>query len=309
VLASKKLGPLGSATVESVTRAQAIELIGSGTHTPRQAAFFKQQLAAAWNYGIHNDLVPEAIPNHWEKIYKWKNPLRSVGRKVAGMVRRKGEKTLDEDQIGELVRWLPNFEDDDVSDVITLYLWCAVRGSEIVGMEACEVREKKNADGSKQLWWTIPKAKTKNKNHEYADDLRVPLFGRAEKIVRRRMKETPKGYLFPRESNYTYKKESPHILQVDIGARILHRQPYCAKDPKWERDRLPDSISNWTLHDLRRTSRTMLASLECPDQIGEAILGHVDGGVKGTYQKYKYDKERITWLSKLSDHLEELAAQ
>jgi len=57
-----------------------------------------------------------------------------------------------------------------------------LRGGEIVVMEGKELS--KEPDG---LWWTIPKAKTRNTNRASATDHRVPLAGRAEKLVQRRL--------------------------------------------------------------------------------------------------------------------------
>lgn len=98
---------------------------------------------------------------------------------------------LSEAETGELIRWLPNFT-SLADDALTLYLWTCIRGAEITAMEASEITEER--DG---LWWTVPKSKTKGARHPLATDLRVPLVGRAEAVVRRRLAEAPKGYLFP----------------------------------------------------------------------------------------------------------------
>lgn len=59
-------------------------------------------------------------------------------------------------------------------------------------MESTEI-----ADESDGLWWTIPKQKTKGLHNEKATDLRVPLVGRAEVIVRRRLDQAKGTVLFP----------------------------------------------------------------------------------------------------------------
>ncbi len=55
-------------------------------------------------------------------------------------------------------------------------------------------------------------------------------------------------------------------------------------------------IPSWTPHDLRRTVRTGLSRLKCPNEVAEAILGHTKGGVEGIYNLYKYDDECNKWL-------------
>jgi integrase len=93
--------------------------------------------------------------------------LRSKGRKVGGD-RITTKRALTDAEVGELIRWLPNFS-QTLNDVLTLYLWTGARGSEIVGMEKSEC-----TDGEDAFWWIVPKAKTKNVNRASASDLRVP---------------------------------------------------------------------------------------------------------------------------------------
>lgn len=303
------LGPLGAASVESITREQAIALIKArGKDAPTMAARLRGQLSAAWKHARENGLLPsDTLPNYWQDIMKQGKPLRSKGKKLNGKNIGTGKKILSDEQVGELLRWMPNFG-DPWKDILTLYLWTGVRGAEIVAMEARDVKREK--DGI--LWWQIPKAKTKNRNRDGAGDLRVPLFGRAEQIVSKRMKTTPNGYLFPRESRYTYKGDFPHIEQDMVGAEVRLRQPHSTERPNWDRLRL--TVTNWAPHDLRRTTRTLLAKIEgkdelkCPWEVAEAIIGHMKKGLDGVYNLYEYDKERVKWLSVLSAYLEALAA-
>lgn len=62
-------------------------------------------------------------------------------------------------------------------------------------------------------------------------------------------------------------------------------------------------IPDWSPHDLRRTVRTGLAKLGCPNEVGEAILGHSRSGIEGTYDLYGYESECKVWLQKWADHM------
>jgi integrase len=42
-------------------------------------------------------------------------------------------------------------------------------------------------------------------------------------------------------------------------------------------------VTGWTLHDLRRTGRTMMGNLEVADETAERILGHSLGSLNATY--------------------------
>ena len=82
--------------------------------------------------------------------------------------------------------------------------------------------------------------------------------------------------------------------------------PYSETRPELVRSRLP--VTRWSPHDLRRTSRTLLAAMGCPTEVAESILGHMLPGVLGVYNQHAYDAERVEWLKRLADRLEAIAA-
>lgn len=288
----KQLLELGSMRPAAVTRAVAFDFLEKRAGTPVQTAALKQELGAAWDYALDAGRLPESVPNWWRLVMR--NRLRSKGRVIQGKHIGSGKRVLSDAETGTLIRWLPNFP-RLAEDALTLYFWTATRGTEILTMEAGEMSEE--VDG---WWWTVPKAKTKNKNNPLATDLRVPLVGRALTIVRRRLQATPKGYLFPSTGRYG------HVEQKTIGVSVHYRMPHSQTHKHLERARLP--VIGWAPHDLRRTSRTLLAALGCPDSVVEAILGHVQPGILGVYNRHGYDKERRQWLAALDVKLEALAA-
>jgi integrase len=48
----------------------------------------------------------------------------------------------------------------------------------------------------------------------------------------------------------------------------------------------------WTLHDLRRTARSLMSRAKVPTDHAERVLGHVIGGVRETYDRYEYLNEK-----------------
>lgn len=284
------LGALADAKPETITRAQAFDLLQSYAATPVQAAKLRAELGAAWDYAYDAGRLADTVPNWWRQIMRGR--LRSNGKRIAGLRVGTAKRVLSPTETGELIRWLPNFS-ALIDDVLTLYLWTDTRGAEIVAMEADEITEE--SDG---LWWTIPKAKTKNASRDGATDLRVPLVGRAETVVRRRLAVAGRGYLFP-------SRAGGHVDQKVIPEAVYGFQPYAQTHPERDRPRLP--VTHWAPHDLRRTSRTFLAALGCPKEIAELIMGHMLPGVEGVYNLHTYDRERREWLGRLSDYLESLA--
>ena len=291
-LMTAHLDSISAKPAHTVTRADAFDLLESLAHIPVSAQTLRGELGAAWDYALDAGRIPQETPNWWRLVMRGR--LRSKGRTRAGVRIGTAKRVLSEAEVGALLRWLPNFS-TLIADCLTLYLWTGARGAEIAAMEAREITQE--ADG---WWWTVPKAKTKNARHEVATDLRVPLVGRALAIVRRRINLSG-GWLFPAKS------ATGHSSQMTVGTQVHNHMPYSTVHPNRETPHLP--VIHWSPHDLRRTARTLLAAMGCPDAVGEAVLGHVQPGIQGVYNLYGYDTERRHWLTLLDARLEALAKQ
>jgi integrase len=51
-------------------------------------------------------------------------------------------------------------------------------------------------------------------------------------------------------------------------------------------------VKDWTLHDLRRTARSLLSRAGISSDIAERCLGHVMPGVRGVYDRHEYHEEK-----------------
>jgi integrase len=58
-------------------------------------------------------------------------------------------------------------------------------------------------------------------------------------------------------------------------------------------------LPNWTLHDLRRTSRSLMSRAGVPADHAERVLGHAIAGVRGTYDRHEFATEKHDALVKL----------
>jgi len=63
-------------------------------------------------------------------------------------------------------------------------------------------------------------------------------------------------------------------------------------------------VTGWRLHDLRRTARSLMSRVGVDADIAERCLGHVIGGVRGTYDRYEYLPEKILAFEKLATSIE-----
>ena len=51
-------------------------------------------------------------------------------------------------------------------------------------------------------------------------------------------------------------------------------------------------MPRWTLHDMRRTARSLMSRAKVPTDHAERALGHVIGGVRETYDRHEYLDEK-----------------
>jgi integrase len=63
-------------------------------------------------------------------------------------------------------------------------------------------------------------------------------------------------------------------------------------------------IPRWTLHDLRRTARTLMERADVRPDIGERVLGHKIPGVEGIYRRHHYEDEKADALKQLAHQIE-----
>lgn len=279
--------------VASVGRKFVHDLIMKLSATPVTAKSVHTELGSAWEYCANSGALEEALPN-WFRRVKFPS-LRSRGQLREGKPKGTDKRILRPPEIRLLVGGQLHLFSQPVQDVLILYLWTATRGGESCQMHTDHIT--READG---LWWTPPKSMTKLVNHESAAGIRVPLVGRAEKVVERLLGERL-GWLFP---SVTRSGEATHMKQAYIQSKVHYRQPYSKAREGHVRERL--KVTHWSPHDLRRTARTMLTGLGCPERVAEEIIGHVKPGVVGIYDLYRYDKERRHWLTQLDAELERI---
>ncbi|HEY7244090.1 MAG TPA: integrase family protein [Xanthobacteraceae bacterium] len=128
-----------------------------------------------------------------------------------------------------------------------------------------------------------------------------------------------------REKGNAGKLELPPLaLEIINSQQVIHRNPYVfpgslrgrrhksadhSRPPafnswsqrKAELDKkLPTDMPPWTLHDLRRTARSLMARARIPDATAERVLGHAVTGVQGTYNRHDYAKEKATAVATLA---------
>lgn len=283
----KAIGPIADLPASEVTRRIAYDLIGGLADRPVLAKSVRNELGGAWDLALDAGRLGEDAPNWWRQILSGK--LRSKGALRDGVHKGTAKRVLSDAEIHTLLTVDLKRFSQQVQDFLCIQLWTCTRGAEIVRMHRAHITQE--ADG---WWWTVPKALTKGRNRAAATDLRVSLVGRALEIVQR----LGDGWLFPSVSRAGVVGSQ---TQAYMQSKVHYMQPYSHSRPDHVRERL--TVTHWSPHDLRRTGRTGLSAMGCPTDIAEAILGHVQPGIQGTYNLHAYDKERRHWLTAWADRL------
>jgi integrase len=65
-------------------------------------------------------------------------------------------------------------------------------------------------------------------------------------------------------------------------------------------------VPHWTLHDLRRTARSLMSRAGVPADIAERVLGHKIAGVRGVYDRHEYIAEKRDALERLAALVERI---
>lgn len=172
------------------------------------------------------------------------------------------DRTLSNDELRAV--WLAAEADQGpFGAYIRFVLLTGCRRNEAAGLR----RDELNEDGTE---WLIPGSRYKSKR-----DTLIPLSRMAQEIIAAR----PAG-------TYVFSSDGTRPLTA-------------FSDRKEAFDKVC-GVSGYTLHDLRRTSRTLLSQAGVRPDIAELCLGHTVGGIRGRYDKFQFRAEKAEAFEKLS---------
>lgn len=136
--------------------------------------------------------------------------------------------------------------------------------------------------------WTIPAERTKNGQPSI-----VPLSEPVTRLLQERLtsiKYRRAGLVFPGEGGKPFGNWSKLKSALDKAA----------------------AVTDWRIHDIRRTVATGLQRLGVRLEVTEAVLNHVSGtrgGIAGVYQRHDWASEKKEALQAWAEHLKASAAQ
>jgi integrase len=186
------------------------------------------------------------------------------------------DRILADDEIRDLWAALENLTEAPACypRFVKTLLLTATRRNESAGLHSTEL------DGDV---WTIPGARYKRLPKHKDKDHVIPLSAMARELIA----EKPEGA----------KKNSWYIFSTTVGEKSFSG----FSKAKTELDKAIAAIreregrapiERWTLHDLRRTARTLMSRAKIAPDHAERALGHIIGGVRGVYDKFEYLDEK-----------------
>ena len=94
--------------------------------------------------------------------------------------------------------------------------------------------------------------------------------------------------------------ENPYVFP---GRGKKHLNAWSQRKAELDK-KLPNKMAHWTLHDLRRTARSLMSRAGVRPDIAERVLGHAIPGVEGVYDRHSYADEKAEALNRLASLVE-----
>lgn len=218
------------------------------------------------------------------------NPASAFKVNDAGGIEKSRERALSLDEIGHVFKIFREHSDSFSRDnylACALLLLLAVRKSELTEAPWAEfdLDEKR---------WSLPKERSKS-----GVGIVIPLPPLAIKILEElKVRAFGSDYVFPNRMVSKSRHMGKDTLNRAI-AKLFGIEPGKKKQPP----NVMGNIEYFTVHDLRRTCRSLLASLSVPPHVAERCLNHKLKGVEAIYDRYDYLKERKEAHLKVSESL------
>ena len=196
------------------------------------------------------------------------NPV--AGTNNPGGTREARDRVLTNDELTQIWKACA---DDDAGRIVKLLILTGQRREEIGGMAWPEF-DRDNGT------WTLPASRSKNKQ-----DHLVPLSRKALDIL----------------------SCLPPIGKLD-GFVFTHTGRRAYRNFAADKAKLQalSGTAGWTLHDLRRTARTLMTRAGVSADHAELALGHVLGGVRGVYDRHCYREEKRRAFEALANLIERI---
>jgi integrase len=241
-----------------------------------------------------------------------------------------GAKPIDEVRRSDIVQLLDTIEDErggpmaeqTLAIIRRVMNWHASRSDDfrspiVRGMARTKpkerARERVLTDDELRHVWKVAEAEplghfiqfvllTATRRSEAANARRSEIVG-ADWIIPGARYKTGKDHLVP------LSRMALAILPSGGGDFVFSKDgvsPLHASNFKTAFDKATGPLPRWTLHDLRRTARSLMSRAGVSSDHAERCLGHVIGGVRGVYDRHAYREEKRQAFEALTAQIERI---
>jgi integrase len=202
---------------------------------------------------------------HASRSDDFRSPIvRGMARTRPGQRRR--QRVLSDDEL-KAVWWAAGASRSAFGYLVQFLLLTATRRTEAAGIRRSELVSDE---------WIIPQERYKT-----GLELVIPLSSAAQAVLASVPKIGTSGFVFTTDG------------KRPIGGFSKFKRKFDAKALAELRKDNPDAeLPRWTLHDLRRTARSLMSRAGVPSDHAERCLGHVLPGIRGTYDRHEYLNEK-----------------
>jgi integrase len=202
---------------------------------------------------------------HASRSDDFRSPIvRGMARTRPGQRRR--QRVLSDDEL-KAVWWAAEGSPSAFGYLVQFLLLTATRRTEAAAMRRSEVIGDE---------WIIPPARYKT-----GLELVIPLSSAAQAVLAAVPRIGTSSFVFTTDGKHPISGFSKFKRKFD--AKVL---------AELRKDNPDAELPRWTLHDLRRTARSLMSRAGVASDHAERCLGHVLPGIRGTYDRHEYLNEK-----------------
>jgi len=262
--------------------------------TPMDVRTIVRKIAGSGRPAIANDALMylKQLFNHAIKLgLLTYNPAAAFNVNDAGGIEKSRDRAFSLDEIHHVFRVFRKSSDSFSRDnylACSLLLVLGVRKTELTEAQWSEFDLKKGR-------WELSGERSKT-----GKGIIIPLPPQTiDWLEELKIRACGSAYVFPcRRSS-----KRPHMGKDTLNraiAKLFGKEPGQKPQPE---NRMGD-IAEFTVHDLRRTCRSLLAAAGVPGHVAERCLNHKLKGVEGIYDRHDYFDERKEALTKVAELVE-----
>jgi integrase len=208
------------------------------------------------------------------------NPAAAFDNQDAGGKEKSRDRYLKREEVAKLFFTMKTAKGFSLENELSIKLLLAlgVRKGELIGAKWIEIDFEK-------AQWDLPAMRTKT-GVGISIPLAAPVINWFQELKRL---SCGSDYVLP--ARKLQDRMIPHISESTLNVALT---------------KVKHGLEHFTVHDFRRTTRSLMSSLKIPSHIGERSINHKIKGVEGIYDNYDYFDERRAALESLANLLVQL---